>query len=177
MPILKKPTTTTTQSNKAPNSGGAGAKKVDAFAQRFNATEPKEGKGFNPPPPGTYNCLVIEAQGVVEGEKSTGYFELVICDDGDSLGKTFRKYWNFKNDKGEDMDLSYFRADMAMLGVEEITSWDDMCEIFAQLATEEKWVIVNAVLSKPASNGKQYTNFYFESVPKNQAEKPERPPF
>src|ERR1700737_4373648 len=123
MPILKKPTTTTqptSTSKSAPASSTKG--KVDPFAARFNATEPKQGTGYVPPPPGTYNCLVVEAQGVVDGEKSTGYFEFVICDDGDQLGKTFRKYWNFTNDKGEDQDLSYFRADMAMLGVQEFSS-------------------------------------------------------
>lgn len=181
MPILKKPTpgaadkpapavpAKPTPGVKPPVKPAAAAPKRDAFAERYATTEAATGGGYIPPLPGTYQALITEGQGVIDGEKTAAYLELTIADDeNEQRGKTTRIYYNFTDAEGQEMQgLPYFKADMTQLGVEEdFTSWQDMVDTLAQIAEQQIWVIINVV-----KKGKN-TNVYLASVPENQDEKP-----
>lgn len=175
MPLLKKPTTPAPkgeapapqQSQSRPAPGG-GVKK-DVFAQKYAQTDAESGGGYVPPIPGTYNALITEAQGVIDGEKTTAFLECMICDEENNMqGKQCRIYFNFTDDKGNDMQgLPYFKSAMQQLGVaEDFKSWDAMCETLAEIAQQQMWVVIDV-----KKKGK-WTNIYLSSVPENQNEKP-----
>lgn len=177
MPVLKKPTSggipaKPTQSAPAPSRPmpGSGSPKQDAFAKRYAATDAEEGGGYVPPLPGTYNALITEGQGVVDGEKTSAYLEVTICDNDERgmQGKSVRIYSNFTDENGNEASgMPYFKANMAMLGQQDdFTSWDEMCEFLADLAQQEVWVVIDV-----KKKGK-WTNVYLSSVPENQHEKP-----
>lgn len=178
MPLLKKPAGAPANKQQAnqkeesrPAPGAGKTVKKDAFAERYAKAEGKERGGWTPPDPGTYNCLVTEGQGVIDGEKTVAYLECIICDEGDFQGKTIRLYWNFTDVEGKEMaGIEYFKSNMAMCGADEdFTSWDDMCDTLAEIARTEMWVVIDV-----KKKGK-YINCYLSSVPDNQAEKPDMP--
>lgn len=186
MPILKKPATATpakpgvakvplkTQVQQPahrplpPSPGGA----VDAFAQRYAATDAAAGGGWVPPPPDSYNALVTEAQGVIDGEASSAYLEFTICQnvEGDESvqGKTCRMYFNFTDAEGnEATGMPYFKSAMAQFGYpDDFESWDQMVEALAAIAAAEVWAVIDV-----KKKGK-YTNIFLSSVPENQDDKP-----
>lgn len=180
MPILKKTTTpppaTKTQSP-APGSKANPVKDParDAFAEKLAQTEAAEGGNWVPPPPGSYNALVTEGQGEVDGDKTTAYLEFTICEeDNDAVhGKTARIYFNFTDENGEDKGgMPYFKQAMQMFGIDpdtEITSWDAMCGKLAELAEQQAWAVIDV-----KKKGK-YTNIYLSSVPEDQSGKPANP--
>lgn len=181
MPILKKPaglpapnklnTPAKPGSPQAPVKGPA----RDAFAEKLAQTEAAAGGNWVPPPPGTYNALVTEGQGEVDGDKTTAYLELVIVDaENDQVhGKTCRIYFNFTDENGEDKgSMPYFKQAMTMFGIDtdtEITSWDGMCAKLAELAEQQVWCVIDV-----KKKGK-FTNIYLSSVPEDQGDKPANP--
>lgn len=176
MAILKKtntpaPQKTGTQSPKGGGSpGNGGEQKRDPFAKKLAETDAAEGGAWNPPPPGTYNALLTEAQGEMDGDKRSAYLEFTICEEDNEVvhGKTARIYFNFTDENGEEKTgFPYFKQAMTMFGVDtdtEIDSWDDMCAVLARLAEEEPWAVIDV-----KKKGK-YTNIFLNSVPENQAE-------
>lgn len=172
MPILKKPNGGQ-PSKPAQQQPAKGGKASDPFAKKYAETDAQEGSGWVPPPPGQYNCLITEGQGVQDGDKTSAYLEFVICDEEPEAahGKTARIYWNFTDENGDDMPgMAYFKSAMTMLGHDEqFGSWDEMCEALAAIAGEEMWVIIDV-----KKKGK-YTNCYLSSVPEDQSQKPANP--
>lgn len=165
MPILKSKTTTQT---KTPAS--TKGKTADPFAAKYAETEAAKGGGFVPPAPGTYNAIIYEGQGIVDGEKTAAYIGIQIVDkDVDDAGKNCRIYWNFTDENGQDASgMPYFKSNMTMLGKEgDFESWDDMLKFLAEIAKEQMWIIIDV------RKKKEYTNIYLSSVPENQAEKPD----
>lgn len=170
MPILKKsaaPAASTTKPSAAAGKSAAPGKKVDAFAERVNAAGSKG--GFVPPPPGTYNALIteIQAERDDEGMGEKVYIECTITDE-EAAGKAIRLYFNFTDADGNELTgMPFFNAARAMLGWDEpLVSWDDMVEKLAEIAEQQPWVVVEV-----KKKGK-YTNFFLNSVPENQDEKP-----
>jgi len=187
MPILKRPTTpAAAPANKAPaigkslkhdtipgiakGSGGDGkSSSKDAFAARYNSTEPSAKGAFTPPPPGQYNALITECQYENDDPKETVYLEATIVDDDAVVGgKDCRIYFNLTDIEGnEGNGMPYLRSALAMLGYPDpIESLTDLQEILAQIAQDQTWVLVEV-----KKKGK-WTNIYLSSVPENQAEKP-----
>lgn len=151
----------------------------DPFAAKYAETDAATGSGYVPPPPGKYEALIVEAQGVREDEPSHrehAYLELVLvnCEDESLNGKKIRIFYNFtKEDGTEDKGMPYFKAANEMLGGSPPESWDDMCDTLAEIAKETMWVHINVVENK--KGGKTYTNAYLDSVPENQNDKPDMP--
>lgn len=163
MPILKNK-----QTNKPTSTKEKGPQ--DDFARRYAATEPAKGGGFVPPKPGTYNAILIEGQGVIDGDKTSAFITVQIVDeDAEDAGKNCRIYWNFTDENGQEgSGMPYFMSNMQMLGIDkQFVNWDDMCESLAELAKEQPWLIINVVKKG------DWTNIYIQSVPENQAEKPD----
>jgi hypothetical protein len=178
MPLLKKTTPTKTETKTPPPGSKSNPVKgpaKDAFAQKLAETEAAEGGNWVPPPPGSYNALVTEGQGEVDGDKTTAYLEFTLVEeDNDAVhGKTCRIYFNFTDENGEDKGgMPYFRQAMTMFGIDveaEINNWEDMCAKLAELAEEQAWCVVDV-----KKKGK-YTNIYLSSVPEDQSEKPVNP--
>ncbi len=145
---------------------------TDAFAERYAKTEASKGGTYVPPEPGTYNALITEGQGVVKDLATSAYFEFTICGDvnGDDAlqGKTCRMYFNFTDEEGREASgMGWFRGVMEQLGYPDaFTSWTEMCEALASLASEEVWVVIDV-----KKKGK-WTNIYLNNVPEDQTEKP-----
>jgi len=180
MPILKKPAT-----QNQPKGGNTFGKKPaptpkekpddvpdnpsgkkDSWGKRFEDTEGKG--GYNPPPPGTYNALITEAQASRddEGVNEAVYFEVTITDE-ELAGKTSRIYYNFTNDKGEESTgMPFFKMALEMLGAESPESWEAVEALCAELSEQQPWVIIQCKKRGP----KVFTNL--DSVPSNQDEKP-----
>lgn len=174
MPILKGGAKAPQQPAKSSNPPKAPAgPKRDAFAQKLAETDAQSGGQWTPPPPGTYNALITEAQGEVDGDKTDAYFELTIVDHDELAGKTCRIYFNFTGEDGEEKSgMPYFKQALEMLGVnveESVTSWESMCEVIAEIAAEQTWVIIDV-----KKKGK-WTNVFLSSVPEEQSQKPEMP--
>lgn len=171
MPILKKKPASSQPESQEATSGRKPAK--DAFAQKMAETEANEGGNWTPPPVGTYSALVTEAQGVVDGDKTSAYFEVTIVEDEDISGKTCRIYFNFTDENGDEMGgMPYFKQALTMFGIDpdkEITSWDSACDILANIAQENMWCHISV-----KKKGK-YTNVFIDDVPENQDEKPALP--
>ncbi len=177
MPILKS-TKTPPPTSKPPTKPGqptkpSNAPKRDAFAEKLAQTESSAGGQWTPPPVGTYNALVTEAQGVVDDQKTSAYFEFTIVDHEELAGKTCRIYFNFTNEDGEEMQgMPYFRQALEMFGInvdETVMSWDAMCEAIAGVAEQNMWGVISV-----KKKGK-FTNIFLDSVPENQDEKPALP--
>lgn len=171
MPILKrKPQqeekSPTPGTSKNPMKGPA----RDAFAEKMAATDATEGGVYVPPPPGNYSALVTEAQGVVDGDKTCAYFECTIVDNEDLAGKTCRIYFNFTDENGDEATgMPFFKSALVMFGIDpdkEITSWDSMCEILAQIAEAQMWCHINV------KKKSKWTNIYLDDVPEDQDSKP-----
>lgn len=145
---------------------------ADAFAQRYAATDAAAGGQYVPPPPGTYNALITEGQGVIDGKASSAYLELTVCNDveGDESvqGKTCRIYFNFTDEAGaEATGWPYFKSAMQQLGYpDDFESWDAMVEALAACAAAQVWCVIDV-----KKKGK-WTNIYLSSVPENQDDKP-----
>lgn len=178
MPVLKnpanpKPAAAAPKQAAAPKPAATIKPKTDPFGARLAEIEAKTGGGgFTPPPPGKYNALIVEGQGVIDGEKKSAYLEVIICDDENgALGMKCRVYWNFydKEGKENEMGLAHFKGAFAMLGYETPTSWDAMCEDLADMANNNIWIVINV-----AKNAKG-TNIYLDMVPEDQSQKPEMP--
>lgn len=173
MPFLKnkQPSQPSTPTKPATSTKG----KIDPFAAKYAETDTATGSGYVPPPPGKYEALIVEAQGVREDEpnkKEYVYLELVIvnCEDEELNGKKIRIFYNFTDTDGTKMPgMPYFKAANEMLGGSPPTSWDDMCDTLAEIAKEQIWVNINII-----TKGK-YTNAYLDSVPENQDDKPDMP--
>lgn len=167
MPILKN---TKSQPVKTTTSTKGAQRAADPFAAKYAETEAAKGGGFVPPKPGTYNTILVEGQGVVDGDKTAAFITVQIVDeDEEDAGKNCRIYWNFTDENGQEASgMPYFKSNMQMLGVnKEFQSWDDMCETLAELAKEQPWLIINVVKKG------DWTNIYLQSVPENQNEKPD----
>lgn len=173
MPILKggasKPASQPPTKPGQPVKTPAGPKR-DAFAQKLAETDASVGGQWTPPPVGTYNALVTEAQGEVDGDKTDAYFELTIVDHEELAGKTCRIYFNFTDENGEEKSgMPYFKQALEMFGInveESVTSWDKMCEVIAGIAEENVWCVIDV-----KKKGK-YTNIFLSSVPEDQSQKP-----
>jgi hypothetical protein len=183
MPVLKKPNAPVATPAKAQpvakaQPAAAKSKPMDAFGQRLSEIDAKEGRSWNAPLPGTYNALIVEAQGVTDNLKQAAYLEVIIADEepASEYGKKCRIYWNFFNDKGEENTdgMAYFKSAFAMLGYETPTTWDGMCEDLAAMAAEGMWVIITVAEAKKSTKAGA-VNVYLDSVPDNQDEKPAMP--
>lgn len=186
MPILKKPAAGQPAKPAAPARPGNPAQRLpvrpaqaeaeedptDAFAQRYAGTEATAGGGYVPPPPGTYNVLITEGQGVVDGKATSAYLELTICSDVDGdetlQGKTCRMYFNFTDENGKEATgWPYFKSAMQQLGYpDDFESWAAMTDALAELANQQIWCVIDV-----KKKGK-WTNVFLSSVPENQDEKP-----
>lgn len=178
MPILKKPGAAgqpakpqpaAAQPGRPAPGGKPAAPKGDAFAARYAQTDAAAGGGYVPPVPGSYNALITEAQGVVDGDATSAYLECTICDDVNEMqGKTCRIYFNFTDEDGnEAAGMPYFKSAMTQLGqTDDFGSWDEMVEFLAELARQEVWVVIDV-----KKKGK-WTNIYLASVPEDQDSKP-----
>lgn len=174
MPILKSNIKPGAESK--PQSGGksqapdpnGGFDPKSAFAKKYAEVEANEAGAYVPPPPGTYEALITEAQGVIDGMKSSAYLECTIVNDENVAGKTCRIYFNFTGEDGkEGTGHGYFKQALSMLGVEgDFDSWQEMCDTLAELAKGEPWVIIDV-----KKKGK-WTNIYLSSVPEDQSKKP-----
>lgn len=138
--------------------------KVDPFAKKYNETEAGKGS-FIPPKPGTYAARVTNAEGIVDGQKTSAFFEYTIVETNDPMeGKTCRQYFNFTDEDGNDgTGLPFFKSNMAMMGHdEELTSWDNMTDVLEEIAKEQIGVIIDV------KKKGQYTNIYLSEVPEDQ---------
>jgi len=180
MPILKKagskPTPTPTPTPDKPGSSGKSAVKGparDAFAERMAATDAAEGGVWTPPPVGTYSALVTEAQGLIDDDKTSAYFEMTIVDNDEVAGKTCRVYFNFTDENGDEQGgMPFFKQALTMFGVDvdtQITSWDATVELMAEIAVQNMWCHISV-----KRRGKN-TNIYIDDVPENQDDKPALP--
>lgn len=181
MPVLKNQKPAAAPA-KAPAQGTKAApvtRGVDPFAAKYAETEAATGSGYVPPPPGKYEAIIVEAQGVREDEPSQKqyvFFDLVLvnCEDDALNGKKIKIFFNFTKENGEeDQGMPYFKAANEMLGGTPPTSWEDMCDTLAEIAKAQLWVNINVVENR--KKGKTYTNAYLDSVPENQDDKPELP--
>jgi hypothetical protein len=174
MPILKKTPArpaapATDKEDNIPMKHGTGGKPVkrDAFAERFEQTEAAAKGTYVPPPPGTYNALITEAQYEEEDPMERAYFEATIVDHKELQGKTMRIYYGFVSEDGsEGSGMPYFKSNLSMLGYERLASKEECKEVLQQIAEEQPWIIIDV-----KKRGK-YTNVYLSSVPEDQANKP-----
>lgn len=180
MPILKKTTATPgirTGTHSKPDTipglsktnGGDGKKSAkDAFAERYNSTEANEKGAYVPPPPGTYEVLITEAQYINEDPKEFVYLEVTIVNHETLDGKTARIYYTFTDEDGNAATgLPYFKSHMIMLGyADDLTSIDELQHRLAEIAEQQIWAVIDV-----KKKGK-WTNVYLSSVPENQDEKP-----
>lgn len=176
MPVLKKTPAKTAEPSRLQQANEKIAKaQADPFAAKYAETEASTGGGYVPPPPGAYEAIIVEAQGVREdapSKKEYAFLEmaLVNCEDEDLNGKKIRLFYNFKKEDGSEGEgWSYFKAANEMLGGTPPTSWDDMCDTLAEIAKAEIWVHINVV-----KKGK-YSNAYLQDVPEDQDSKPATP--